>query len=103
MRIAQEEIFGPVVVTIPFDSEEEAIHIANDTIYGLHATIFTQSLTRAHKVAREIQAGTVTVNNVFGSDITTPFGGYKQSGIGRDKGLHAIEKYQQIKTTYIQL
>lgn len=103
MRVAQEEIFGPVVVTIPFKDEEEAVRIANDTIYGLHATIFTQNLKRAHTVARALQAGTVTVNNVFGSDITTPFGGYKQSGIGRDKGLHAIEKYQQIKTTYIQL
>jgi acyl-CoA reductase-like NAD-dependent aldehyde dehydrogenase len=103
MRVAQEEIFGPVVVSISFKGEEEALRIANDTIYGLHATIWTSDLKRAHTVARAIEAGTVTVNNAFGSDITTPFGGYKQSGIGRDKGVHALEKYQQIKTTFIQL
>ena len=103
MRVAQEEIFGPVVVAIPFKDEEEAVRLANDSIYGLHATLWTTNLSRAHRVARELQAGTVTVNNVFGSDITTPFGGYKQSGIGRDKGVHALEKYQQIKTTFIQL
>lgn len=103
MRVAQEEIFGPVVVSISFKGDEEAVRIANDTIYGLHATIWTSDLKRAHTVARAIDAGTVTVNNAFGSDITTPFGGYKQSGIGRDKGVHALEKYQQVKTTYIQL
>lgn len=103
MRVAQEEIFGPVVVTIPFKDDEEAVKIANDTIYGLQASLWTRDITRAHKVARALRAGTVNINSTDGGDITAPFGGYKQSGIGRDKSLHALEKYQQIKHTYIQL
>jgi len=103
MRIAQEEIFGPVVVTITFKDDEEAVKIANDTIYGLQASLWTRDITRAHKVARALRAGTVNINATDGGDITAPFGGYKQSGIGRDKSLHALEKYQQIKHTYIQL
>jgi aldehyde dehydrogenase (NAD+) len=101
--IAQEEIFGPVVATITFKDDEEAVKIANDTIYGLQASLWTRDITRAHKVARSLRAGTVNVNSTDGGDITAPFGGYKQSGIGRDKSLHALEKYQQIKHTYIQL
>ncbi len=103
MRVAQEEIFGPVVVTIAFKDDEEAVKIANDTIYGLQASLWTRDITRAHKVARALRAGTVNINSTDGGDITAPFGGYKQSGIGRDKSLHALEKYQQIKHTYIQL
>ena len=103
MTIAQEEIFGPVVVAISFKDEAEAIRIANDSIYGLQANIWTRDVSRAHTMARALKAGTVVVNNVWGSDITTPFGGYKQSGIGRDKSLHAIDKYQQVKNTFIQL
>jgi acyl-CoA reductase-like NAD-dependent aldehyde dehydrogenase len=103
MRIAQEEIFGPVVATITFKDDEEAVKIANDTIYGLQASLWTRDITRAHKVARSLRAGTVNINATDGGDITAPFGGYKQSGIGRDKSLHALEKYQQIKHTYIQL
>ncbi|MGE3875684.1 MAG: aldehyde dehydrogenase family protein, partial [Parvibaculaceae bacterium] len=103
MRIAQEEIFGPVVATITFKDDEEAVKIANDTIYGLQASLWTRDITRAHKVARSLRAGTVNINSTDGGDITAPFGGYKQSGIGRDKSLHALEKYQQIKHTYIQL
>lgn len=102
MRIAQEEIFGPVLATIPFKDEEDAIRIANDTIYGLQASLWTDDLNRAHRVARKLKAGTVNVNNTDGGDITVPFGGYKQSGIGRDKSLHAYDKYTQIKTTYIE-
>jgi len=103
MRIAQEEIFGPVVATITFKDDEEAVKIANDTIYGLQASLWTRDITRAHKVARALRAGTVNINSTDGGDITAPFGGYKQSGIGRDKSLHALEKYQQIKHTFIQL
>jgi acyl-CoA reductase-like NAD-dependent aldehyde dehydrogenase len=103
MRIAQEEIFGPVVSTITFKDDEEAVKIANDTIYGLQASLWTRDITRAHKVARALRAGTVNINATDGGDITAPFGGYKQSGIGRDKSLHALEKYQQIKHTYVQL
>ncbi len=102
MRIAQEEIFGPVLATIPFKDEEDAVRIANDTIYGLQASLWTDDLNRAHRVARKLKAGTVNVNNTDGGDITVPFGGYKQSGIGRDKSLHAYDKYTQIKTTYIE-
>ncbi len=103
MKIAQEEIFGPVVVAVSFKDEAEAVRIANDSIYGLQANLWTRDVSRAHKLSRRLKAGTVVVNNVWGSDITTPFGGYKQSGIGRDKSLHAIDKYCQVKNTFIQL
>tara|TARA_R110002110_G_scaffold68731_8_gene185859 strand:- start:14890 stop:16380 length:1491 start_codon:yes stop_codon:yes gene_type:complete len=102
MRIAQEEIFGPVLATIAFKDEADAVRIANDTIYGLQASLWTDDLNRAHRVARKLKAGTVNVNNTDGGDITVPFGGYKQSGIGRDKSLHAYDKYSQLKTTYIE-
>ena len=103
MKIAQEEIFGPVVVAVAFKDEADAVRIANDSIYGLQANLWTRDVSRAHKLSRKLKAGTVVVNNVWGSDITNPFGGYKQSGIGRDKSLHAMDKYCQVKNTFIQL
>ncbi len=103
MKIAQEEIFGPVVVAVAFKDEAEAVRLANDSIYGLQANLWTRDVSRAHKLSRQLKAGTVVVNNVWGSDITNPFGGYKQSGIGRDKSLHAMDKYCQVKNTFIQL
>ena len=103
MKIAAEEIFGPVLSIIAFDTEEEAITIANDTDYGLAAAVWTQDLTRAHMVSRALRAGTVHVNSYDEDDITVPFGGYKQSGNGRDKSLHALEKYTELKTTWIRL
>jgi gamma-glutamyl-gamma-aminobutyraldehyde dehydrogenase/4-guanidinobutyraldehyde dehydrogenase/NAD-dependent aldehyde dehydrogenase len=103
MKIAAEEIFGPVLSIIAFDTEEEAIAIANDTEYGLAAAVWTQDLTRAHMVSRALRAGTVHVNSYDEDDITVPFGGYKQSGNGRDKSLHALEKYTELKTTWIRL
>lgn len=103
MTIAAEEIFGPVLSIIAFDSEEEAIKIANDTPYGLAAAIWTQDISRAHLVAQRLRAGTVHVNSYDEDDITVPFGGYKQSGNGRDKSLHALEKYTELKTTWIRL
>ncbi|MDZ4140726.1 MAG: aldehyde dehydrogenase [Methylotenera sp.] len=103
MTIASEEIFGPVLSIITFDTEEEAIRIANDTEYGLAAAVWTQDISRAHMVARRLRAGTVHVNSYDEDDITVPFGGYKQSGNGRDKSLHALEKYTELKTTWIKL
>lgn len=103
MAIAREEIFGPVLSVIVAKSDEEAVAIANDSKYGLAAGVWSGSLSRAHKVARALRAGTVWVNNWDQSDITVPFGGYKQSGNGRDKSLHALDKYTELKTTWIEL
>ncbi|MGZ8251060.1 MAG: aldehyde dehydrogenase [Methylophilaceae bacterium] len=103
MTIASEEIFGPVLSIIAFDTQEEAIRIANDTNYGLAAAVWTSDISRAHLVAKALRAGTVHVNSYDEDDITVPFGGYKQSGNGRDKSLHAMEKYTELKTTWIKL
>jgi len=104
MKIAQEEIFGPVLVTTTFETEAEAIAIANDTPYGLAASLHTDDVSVAHRLARAIRAGTVSVNCYSEGDITTPFGGYKQSGFGgRDNGPHAHDQYTEIKTIWIQL
>ncbi len=103
MTIAAEEIFGPVLSIITFDTMEEAITIANDTPYGLAAAVWTQDISKAHMVAKSLRAGTVHVNSYDEDDITVPFGGYKQSGNGRDKSLHALEKYTELKTTWIRL
>ena len=103
MTIAQDEIFGPVLATLAFKDEDEAVRIGNDTIYGLAAAVWTRDISTAHRVARRIRAGTVWVNTYDAVDMTTPFGGYKQSGFGRDRSLHALEKYTQLKTTWISL
>ena len=103
MTIAREEIFGPVLATLTFKNVEEAIKIANDSIYGLQASLWTNDLSKAHKTARALRAGTVTINNLDGGGVEVPFGGYKQSGVGRDKSLHALDKYSQLKNTFIQL
>ena len=103
LRIAQEEIFGPVLTTLSFKTVEEAVQIANDSIYGLQANLWTRDITLAHQVARALRAGTVNINATDGGDVTAPFGGYKQSGIGRDKSLHAFDKYTQLKHTFVQL
>ena len=103
MTIAAEEIFGPVLSIITFDTMEEAIQIANDTPYGLAAAVWTQDISKAHLIAKRLRAGTVHVNSYDEDDITVPFGGYKQSGNGRDKSLHALEKYTELKTTWIRL
>ena len=103
MRIANEEIFGPVLATITFRDVEEAIAIANNVVYGLAAAVWTRDITVAHRTARALRAGTVYVNCYDADDITVPFGGFKQSGIGRDKSLHAFDKYTELKTTWIDL
>ncbi|BFM15730.1 aldehyde dehydrogenase [Maricurvus nonylphenolicus] len=103
MRIAREEIFGPVGVLIPFDTEEEAIAIANDTEYGLAAGVWTQNLSRAHRVAGKIQAGQIYVNYYLESGVEHPMGGYKKSGVGREKGMVALKQYTQLKNIAMKL
>jgi gamma-glutamyl-gamma-aminobutyraldehyde dehydrogenase len=102
--VAREEIFGPVLSVIPFDTEEEAVALANDSDYGLAASLWTDDVDAAHRVARLLKAGTVSINCYSEGDVTAPFGGWKQSGFGgRDKGLEAMEQYCQTKTTWLKV
>lgn len=103
MVIAKEEIFGPVLATITFKNVAEAIKIANATTYGLAASLWTRDINLAHKTARALRAGVVSVNCIDSGDHTTPFGGYKQSGIGREASLHGLSFYTELKTTWIDL
>jgi acyl-CoA reductase-like NAD-dependent aldehyde dehydrogenase len=103
MKIAQEEIFGPVVATIRFSSPEEAASIANGVIYGLAAAVWTKDIKLAHRMAAEIKAGSVWVNMFGGFDSGSPFGGYKQSGFGRDLGAQALEQYTNVKSVWVAL
>ncbi|MCF2573630.1 aldehyde dehydrogenase family protein [Brevibacterium sp. UCMA 11754] len=101
-RLHQHEIFGPVALVAPFDTEGEAIEKANGTPYGLAASLWTGSMARAHRVSSRLVAGTVSVNTVDALGFTTPFGGFKQSGFGRDLSVHALENYSDFKTTWLQ-
>ena len=101
--LCREEIFGPVLVVTRFKTEEEALTLANDSEYGLGAAVWTRDLSRAHRMSRRLKAGSVFVNNYNDGDMTVPFGGYKQSGNGRDKSLHALEKFTELKTIWIAL
>ncbi len=103
MTIAREEIFGPVMSIIRFKTEAEAVALANASNYGLQASVWSDNISRAHRVARSLRAGTVHVNQYDEDDITVPFGGYKQSGNGRDKSLHALDKYTELKTTWLRI
>lgn len=103
MTIAREEIFGPVMSIIRFQTEAEAVTLANNSSYGLQASVWSDNVHRAHRVARALRAGTVHVNQYDEDDITVPFGGYKQSGNGRDKSLHAFDKYTELKTTWLRI
>ncbi|NBU23500.1 MAG: aldehyde dehydrogenase [Actinobacteria bacterium] len=102
-RLAQEEIFGPVLSVITFKDDQEAVRLANDSEYGLAASIWTKDITRAHKVSRSVRAGTVWINTFDVADIIVPFGGFKNSGFGRDRSLHALDSYTGLKTTWLNL
>jgi 4-(gamma-glutamylamino)butanal dehydrogenase len=103
MTLAQEEVFGPVLGVMRFSGEDEAVRLANSTVYGLASAIWTANLSRAHRMVRAIKAGVVHVNTYGGADGTVPLGGVRQSGNGHDKSLHALEKYTDLKTAWIQL
>lgn len=100
--LARDEIFGPVLSVIAFDNEEQAVQMANDSIYGLAASVWTDNLSRAHRISDKLMVGTVSVNTVDALSAMTPFGGMKQSGFGRDLSLHSIDKYTALKTTWIK-
>ena len=102
-RVAQQEVFGPVLGVLPFKTEEEAIAIANSTDYGLAAGVWTSDLGRAHRMIRAVRSGVIHVNTYGGADNTVPLGGHKQSGNGHDKSLHALDKYVDLKTAWIKL
>ena len=100
-RIAREEVFGPVAAIIPFDDEAEAIRIANDTPYGLSGSIWTQNGARALRVARALETGVLSVNSNSSVRVSTPFGGFKQSGFGRELGMQALDGYSEVKNVYV--
>jgi gamma-glutamyl-gamma-aminobutyraldehyde dehydrogenase len=99
-EIFTEEIFGPVLAVTVFDTEDEAVELANATRFGLAASVFTDNIHRAHRVSVALEAGTVSINRVDALDVITPFGGVKQSGFGRDLSLHALDKYTSLKTRW---
>jgi acyl-CoA reductase-like NAD-dependent aldehyde dehydrogenase len=103
MKIAQEEIFGPVLAAIKFNTPKEAVEIANGTVYGLVSAVWTRNIQTAHRVAASIKAGSVWINTYNGFDTASPFGGYKQSGFGRDLGQYALDQYTNVKSVWVAL
>ena len=101
MRIMREEIFGPVVCIMPFDGEEEAVRFANDTPYGLSGSLWTRDIGRALRVARAVETGMLSINSSSSVHIEAPFGGMKQSGLGREQGMTALEHYSEYKSVFI--
>jgi betaine-aldehyde dehydrogenase len=98
--VAREEVFGPIAAVIPFADEADAVRLANDTIYGLSGSIWTRDGARALRVARGVQTGVISINANTSVRVSTPFGGFKQSGYGRELGPHALEAYTEVKTIY---
>ena len=103
MKIAQEEIFGPVLATIPFDDLDHVAELANQNMYGLAAAVWTNDVKKAHGLARRLKAGTVWINAYNLYDAALPFGGFKQSGFGRELGMHALEHYTELKSVWLNL
>jgi betaine-aldehyde dehydrogenase len=99
-RAVREEIFGPVAVVVPFRDEDEAVRLANDTIYGLSGSVWTRDGARALRVARAVETGVLSINSNSSVRVSTPFGGFKQSGVGRELGPHALEHYTEVKTVF---
>ena len=99
-RVAREEVFGPIAAVIPFEDEAEAVRLANDTMYGLSGSVWTQNGARALRLARAIETGVLSINSNNSVRVTTPFGGFKQSGYGRELGPHALDAYTEVKTIY---